>query len=165
MSGSTAAHRARYVALRDARADLVLELLQWPRFPKSRAGLRTLPIAKVLRGQLLEHSLRRGKPEGAALVFGRTSGEPLSHSALVQRAERAWRAAGLRRITPHECRHTFASLMIAAGVNAKALQTFMGHSSITMTMDRYGHLMPGSEDAAAELLDGYLDRAAAAAGG
>jgi hypothetical protein len=46
--------------------------------------------------------------------------------------------------------------MIAAGVNAKALQTFLGHASITETYDRYGHLMPGSEAEAAELLDGYL---------
>ena len=49
--------------------------------------------------------------------------------------------------------------MIAAGVNTKALSTFMGHSSITMTLDRYGHLMPGSEDEAAALLDSYLNRA------
>jgi integrase len=49
--------------------------------------------------------------------------------------------------------------MIAAGVNAKALSTCMGHSSITITLDRYGHLMPGNEEQAAELLDGYLKRA------
>jgi site-specific recombinase XerC len=59
-------------------------------------------------------------------------------------------------VTLHECRHTFATLMIAAGVNAKALQTFMGHSSITVTLDRYGHLFPGSEQEAADLLDAYL---------
>jgi integrase len=47
----------------------------------------------------------------------------------------------------------------AAGVNAKALSSYMGHSSITITLDRYGHLMPGNEDAAAELLDAYLTRA------
>ena len=47
--------------------------------------------------------------------------------------------------------------MIAAGVNAKALQAFMGHSSITTTLDIYGHLMPGSEDEAASLLNAYLD--------
>jgi integrase len=35
------------------------------------------------------------------------------------------------------CRHTFASLMIAAGVNAKALSTYMGHASVTITFDRY----------------------------
>jgi integrase len=62
----------------------------------------------------------------------------------------------LERITLHECRHTFASLMIAAGVNAKALSTFMGHANISITLDRYGHLMPGTEGEAAGLLDTYL---------
>ena len=61
-------------------------------------------------------------------------------------------------ITLHECRHTFASLMIAAGVNAKALSPYMGHANINITMDRYGHLMPGNEDQAAGLLDAYLER-------
>jgi integrase len=49
--------------------------------------------------------------------------------------------------------------MIAAGVNAKALSTYLGHSSVTITYDRYGHLMPGSETKAAGLLDAYLARA------
>jgi hypothetical protein len=49
--------------------------------------------------------------------------------------------------------------MIAAGVNAKALSAYMGHSSITITLDRYGHLMPGNEEQAAGLLDVYLARA------
>ena len=51
--------------------------------------------------------------------------------------------------------------MIAAGVNAKALSTYMGHSSVTITLDRYGHLMPGNEEAAAGLLDTYLARSVA----
>ena len=46
--------------------------------------------------------------------------------------------------------------MIAAGVNAKALQTFMGHASITVTLDTYGHLMPGSEAEAATLVESHL---------
>jgi hypothetical protein len=46
--------------------------------------------------------------------------------------------------------------MIAAGVNAKALSTFLGHANISITLDRYGHLMPGSEAEAAGLLDSYL---------
>ncbi|MBA2372395.1 MAG: hypothetical protein H0V71_12230 [Chloroflexi bacterium] len=49
--------------------------------------------------------------------------------------------------------------MIAAGVNAKALATYMGHASVTITLDRYGHLMPGNENEAAALLDAYLIRA------
>jgi len=80
------------------------------------------------------------------------------------RALGAWDKAEPKRepIGLHEARHTFASLMIAAGVNAKALATFMGHASITITLDRYGHLFPGSEDEAAELLDAYLERTQAA---
>jgi integrase len=46
--------------------------------------------------------------------------------------------------------------MIAARVNAKALSAYMGHSSITVTLDRYGHLMPGNESEAAGMLDAYL---------
>jgi integrase len=65
----------------------------------------------------------------------------------------------LQPISLHECRHTFASLMIAANVNAKALSTYMGHASVTITYDRYGHLMPGNENEAAALLDDYLARA------
>jgi integrase len=41
-------------------------------------------------------------------------------------------------------------------VNAKALATYMGHSSISITLDRYGHLFPGSEGQAAGMLDAYL---------
>jgi len=65
----------------------------------------------------------------------------------------AWAQAGLAPITLHECRHTFASLMIAAGVNAKALSTYMGHANIAITLDKYGHLMPGNEAEAAGMLD------------
>ena len=50
--------------------------------------------------------------------------------------------------------------MIAAGVNARAIAAFMGHSSIQITFDRYGHLMPGSEQEAAALIDDYVRAAA-----
>ena len=43
-------------------------------------------------------------------------------------------------------------------MNAKALSVYMGHSSITITLDRYGHLMPGSEVEAAGMLAAYLER-------
>jgi integrase len=49
--------------------------------------------------------------------------------------------------------------MIDAGVNAKALSTYMGHANISITLDRYGHLMPGNEGEAAAMLDAYLERA------
>jgi integrase len=125
--------------------------------PKSEAGRRTVPIARTLRLHLMEHRLSRGRRDG--LLFARKNGKPFSNQAVSQRAVRAWKAAGLEPIGLHDCRHTFASLMIAAGVNAKALSAFMGHASITITLDRYGHLFPGSEDEAAGLLEAYLERA------
>ena len=50
-------------------------------------------------------------------------------------------------------------MSIAACVNAHALCRYMGHSSIAVTFDLYGHLFPGNESEAAALLDGYLEQA------
>lgn len=119
--------------------------------------VRTVPIATLLREELTRHIDRLQWTEG--LAFGYRVDRPFHGTPLFRRAERAWDAAGLERITLHECRHTFASLMIDAGVNAKALSSYMGHANISITMDRYGHLMPGNETQAAAMLDRYLDRA------
>ena len=123
---------------------------------KSSAARRKVPIASILRDYLIENVARTGRT-GAELMFGTTAADPFTPNRLQGRADDAWKEAGLRRLTPHEGRHTFASLMIAAGVNAKALATFMGHAKIGITLDLYGHLMPGSEAEAAGLLDTYLD--------
>jgi len=129
--------------------------------PKSEAGSRRVPIASVLRGFLAPLSLASADRE--ELVFG-ARGTPFCASSISERAIRAWKTVGLEPICLHDCRHTFASLMIAAGVNAKALSTFMGHANISITLDRYGHLMPGAEDEAANLMDRYLQAARAAVG-
>jgi integrase len=123
---------------------------------KSDAGRRKVPISAVLR-DFLDARIATCGYSGSDRLFGLATGvRTFDPSKLTKRADRAWRDAGLERITLHECRHTFASLMIAAGVNAKALQSFMGHANISITLDRYGHLMPGSEAEAAGLLDAYL---------
>ncbi len=138
---------------------------------KSRAGRRVVPVATVLQAFLAQYA-KGSSHETNSLVFGRSERTAFDPKALQERADRAWRMANRRerasareqrrapslltRMTLHECRHTFASLMIAAGVNAKALQVYMGHSSVAITLDRYGHLMPGSEAEAAGLLDAYL---------
>jgi integrase len=77
---------------------------------------------------------------------------------LRRRTHKRWEDAGLTRLGFHEARHTYASIAIAAGLNPKTLSTYMGHSTITITFDRYGHLMPGSEDEARALLNSYLNR-------
>jgi len=100
-----------------------------PIAPKSRAGRRRVPLAKPLRTLLTEHRLHQ--PPSTDLVFGRSRGRPLAAEALTQRARRIWSTHGVSPIGLHECRHTYASYMIAAGVNAKSLSSYMGHSSIT----------------------------------
>jgi integrase len=134
--------------------------VEGPIAPKSRAGRRRVPLAQPLRTYLAEHRLRRGGPKADDLVFGRDDCRVLGAESATERARKAWRGAGLEQIGLHECRHTYAAFMVAAGVNAKALSSYMGHSSISVTLDRYGHLMPGNEDEAAQMLASYLDHEA-----
>jgi integrase len=124
---------------------------------KSAAARRKVPVAAVLRDVLDEHLLATGRT-GDDLVFGLTASAAFVPSTVRRRALDAWE--GREPITPHEARHTFASLMIGANVNAKALSTYMGHASISITFDLYGDLMPGNEDQAAGLLDAFLARSA-----
>jgi integrase len=123
--------------------------------PKSHAGTRRVPITNTLRQKLLTHRLRQGRPQ-QGFAFSNSKGRPFDPAVILARARKAWQAADLKPITLHECRHTYAAFMIAAGVNVKALSTYMGHTSITVTLDRYGHLLPGNEHHAATLLDTWL---------
>ena len=61
--------------------------------------------------------------------------------------------AGLRGLTPHDLRHTAASLAIASGANVKVVQQMLGHKSATMTLDLYGHLFEDQLDAVAEAME------------
>jgi integrase len=132
--------------------------------PKSDTSTRTLPLLAVLRDYLDEHLLAAGR-SGDDLALGRTASDPFVPSTASNRADEVWEAAGLDRITLHTCRHTFASLLIADGENPKAVQEFMGHATITMTFDTYGHLFPGSRDEARARMDAYLDAELAEARG
>jgi integrase len=141
---------------------------------KSAAANRRVPILDPLADELTGHKRRtRGKGEG--LVFGATAIKPFTPESVRRRSLAAWEAENARRlkdaenpadvsllspITLHEARHTCASLLIAAGVNAKALSVIMGHSTIAMTFDTYGHLMPGGLGEAAAATNAYLARLA-----
>ncbi len=141
--------------------------------PKTKAGRRGVPIVRQLRDELALHKLATGRDHG--LVFGTTARSPFTPSNTARKAKAKWNPrppkrgwidgytppAPLEPIGLHLCRHTYASLLIAAGVNAKAISTYMGHSSISVTYDLYGHLMPGNEAETRDLLEGYLDRAVA----
>ncbi|MGH9919825.1 MAG: tyrosine-type recombinase/integrase, partial [Nitrososphaerales archaeon] len=62
-------------------------------------------------------------------------------------------ASGVGPLRLHDLRHTCASLAIAAGADVKVLQRMLGHASAALTLDRYGHLMPGQAQSVADCLD------------
>jgi integrase len=126
--------------------------------PKSRKGKRVVPVAADLRRYLLEHKMRSGR-DGDELLFG-----PFRPHSLQKRADEAWSAAGLERLTLHVCRHTYVSLMHAAGCSLEEIGDYVGHSS-TYMVDRYRHLLEGQGERAAERLDVFLTGASAGAQG
>ena len=96
--------------------------------PKSAAGARRVPIAAALRAYLAPLKLAAAT-DAERLVFGSGGAPFVGQSSIGERAGARGGARACEPIRLHDCRHTFASLMIAAGVNAKALSTFMGHAT------------------------------------
>jgi integrase len=109
--------------------------------PKSAAGVRTVPLSAQLISALKAWKLQSefSKPED--LIFTNRVGSYVGHDNLIKR-----KFAPLRpSFNWHGLRHFAVSTWIEAGLSPKAVQTFAGHASLQMTMDRYGHLFP-SED-------------------
>ena len=135
--------------------------------PKSRKGVRRVPITGALRDYLTAHKVLTGRA-GPDFVFGSQADRPFTPSHIRKYASLAWDAAnadreeqGLEPLNPiglHECRHTFVTLMFDAGLSLERIGDYVGHSSTYMT-DRYRHLLEGHEAEAALLLDAYLARA------
>lgn len=97
--------------------------------------------------------LAKGKNEIPDWVFCNQEGNPLDYYNLKHRHfEKCLEAAKLRRIRFHDLRHTFASLLIQNGESLAYIKDQLGHSSIKMTVDVYGHLVPGANRAAVNRL-------------
>jgi len=119
---------------------------------------RSVPIIDRLASLLADHFVLIDHPiEGLLFPSANNPAWPTDPGILRRRTHERWKEAGLAPLGFHEGRHTFASIGIAAGLNPKTLSTYLGHATITITLDRYGHLMPGSEIEARAMLDAYLD--------
>lgn len=117
--------------------------------PKTKNGRRDVPFPK----QLLAHLMEIRKPEG--LVFPAVRGGMFTHAPKV--AAKAWEDADVEPVGLHEARHTYASHMLAAGIDIVRVSKWMGHSTIQITVDRYGHLVPGDEAEILERYEAYLE--------
>ena len=125
--------------------------------PKSAAGDRTIPMAPLVVNTLREWRL--GCPRGPLdLVFPNGAGNVESHANIAARGFRPLQKAcfGEVRFGLHSLRHFFASWAIEQGFSPKRLQALLGHSSIQMTFDIYGHLFPSLEDDHAKFAAGEL---------
>jgi len=124
--------------------------------PKTSRSVRVIGMSNRLAAILLEHKLA-APYSPYDLVFPTPEGTPMDPANLRKRvfADTLTRAK-LRKIRIHDLRHTFASLLINQGENLKYVQAQLGHSSITTTVDRYGHLMPDAHRGASERLDDTL---------
>jgi integrase len=84
-----------------------------------------------------------GGPVDALLVNPKDGHSPFSQRDVQCELRRACKAAGLEVRNPHDLRHTYATTLLMAGVSPAYVQKQLGHSSISMTVDIYGHWVPG----------------------
>jgi len=127
--------------------------------PKSKSSIRTVVLPRLVLHALEEHATvgHTDVGVGDGLVFTSPGGGALDIDNFRARVWRpAVRQAGVDPLRLHDLRHTCASLAIAAGADIKVLQTMLGHASAAMTLDRYGHLMPGQAEQVADRLDAML---------
>jgi integrase len=129
--------------------------------PKSEAGTRTIPLLPMVVNALREHKLTC-KHSAADLVFPSKTGHIIGHSNLVKfvwkplqvTAEVTTSSGRAKYPGLHALRHFYASWCINRRADGglelppKVVQERMGHASITMTMDVYGHLFPRGDDGA-----------------
>jgi integrase len=128
---------------------------------KSQGGERGVPIIRELRPILVAHLLATGRGNPDDLVFGRTATLPFVPSTVRAAARSAWADAGLEPFTLHEARHTFTSMMVAAGVDPAEVMRRVGHASVALTLERYTHETDGAAADTSKALQSYIDAARA----
>jgi integrase len=130
--------------------------------PKTSAGVRSITISPVCAEILTDHLERFAAPSVDGLVFVNRASNPLiSSSFRTHYFTPAQERSGVS-CRFHDLRHTSVALAIVAGAHPKAIQARMGHSSINVTLDRYGHLFPELDEAIASSFGERLAEARAA---
>jgi len=128
--------------------------------PKTKAGTRSISISGFLSGLLGEQLANRAEAGKDGMVFPNHHGAPIGRSIFHKRHwQPARTAVGLDGFRFHDLRHTAVALAISQGAHPKAIQRRMGHSSINMTLDRYGHLFPELDERIADDVGAVLARA------
>lgn len=133
-----------------------------PKTNKSRRTIRlTTSAARVLERhlscQLEEMERMSSLYQPGGLIFATETGTIINPSNLRNRSFKPLlKRAGLPLIRFHDLRHTCATLLLSKDVNAKVVSEMLGHSSISVTLDIYSHLLPDMQEKAAKALEEAL---------
>lgn len=142
----------------EVRRNLVHHRLTTPKSGKTRRVDISRQLTETLKALLVERkkeTLRYGWGEVPVWVFMNRAGQPIDPDGFRGRVwPKLLAKVGGRRVRIHDLRHTFASLLIQNGESLAYVKEQMGHQSIKITVDTYGHLMPGGNKAAVDKLDG-----------
>lgn len=129
--------------------------------PKTRRGRRTIALGdrsiEVLRYQF-EKQIEERKIAGVSwqeteLIFTTRNGTPIHYRNLLRDFKNLLQKAGLPMIRFHDLRHTAASLMLKHGIPVLAVSQRLGHSRPSITLDVYGHLIPGMQAEVAQKIE------------
>ena len=125
--------------------------------PDASLPAPVIEALRVHRAAWRDEQLHGKQPANSwDLVFVGTAGEPINPRALWSDFRRKLAAAQLPAIRFHDLRHSTASLLLLAGVPARMVQEILGHSSISLTLGTYSHVLPGLREQAVRAQDAML---------
>jgi integrase len=145
---------ARRLAVRQTLVEVAYKIhFSEPKTKRSRRSVSLDPVTcEVLACHRERHRSERLLDDDSELVFTMPDGRPLQPQNVSQSFVNTIRRLGLPVIRLHDLRHTSASLALAAGIHPKVVSERLGHSSVTITLDTYSHVVPGLQEAAASTL-------------
>lgn len=125
-----------------------------------RLGGRTMEVLQDhLERQTQERFLAGDRWQEHDLIFTSGIGTPMHHKNLVDRYFKPLvKAAGVTEIRFHDLRHTAASIMLSHGKPVIVISKILGHARVSITLDTYGHLIPGADAGVGEMMDELLSQ-------
>ena len=131
-----------------------------PKNGKGRSLELTQDVSNALKrhltGQLEEIEASGDNYQDQGLIFPGEKGQPMRPWTLTRKLERVIERAGLPRIRFHDLWHTCATLLLSKGVHPKFVQELLGHATISITLDRYSHVIPAMGDQTKKAMEDVL---------